>query len=63
MDEPNDSDVNNAALSAELAFSHDAKACQDDHYRQSLGNRHLAPHGGVDIAIMNMPAFLALIKS
>jgi hypothetical protein len=45
------------------AFSHDAKACQDDHYRQSLGNRHLAPHGGVDIAIMNMPAFLALIKS
>jgi len=29
---------------------------------QSDGKRHLAPHGGVKLAIMNVPAFLALIK-
>jgi hypothetical protein len=39
-----------------------ANPAQHDYYQQSDGKRHLAPHAGVNLAIMNVPAFLALIK-
>ena len=31
---------------------------EHDYYQQSDGMWHLAPHGGVSLAIMNVPAFL-----
>ena len=42
--------------------NHSANTGEDDYYQQSDGMWHLAPHGGVSLAIMNVPAFLALIK-
>jgi hypothetical protein len=39
-----------------------ANTAEHDYYPQSDGMSHLAPHGGVQLAIMNVPAFLALIK-
>jgi hypothetical protein len=44
------------------AYDRAANTAEDD-YQQSDGMWHLAPHGGVKLAIMNLPAFLALIKS
>ena len=46
-----------------LAYDRAANTADDDYYQQSDGKRHLAPHAGVNLAIMNVPAFLALIKS
>jgi hypothetical protein len=64
MDELNGSDVENATLSTVLvAFSCVAKECHDGYCPYSDGDTHLVLHGVVNIAIMNMPAFLALIKS
>jgi len=42
--------------------NHSVNTAEDDYYQQSDGMWHLAPHGGVNLAIMNVPAFLALIK-
>lgn len=39
-----------------------ANTGEDDYYQQSDGKRHLAPHGRMGLAIMNLPAFLALIN-
>ena len=42
--------------------NHSVNTAEDDYYQQSDGMWHLAPHGGVKLAIMNVSAFPALIK-
>lgn len=50
------------ASTRQAAYDRAANTAEDDYYQQSDGKRHLAPHRRVKLGIMNLPAFLALIK-
>jgi hypothetical protein len=50
------------ASTRQAAYDRAPNTADDNYYQQSECNWHLATHGRVGLAIMNLPAFLALIK-